>query len=73
MEDSMFCFENCNNETLIFNLKNTKTPKHTANSINFMVNKACNGKMMGLCSSMFQEQEFLKARRINQWRTLDIS
>ena len=69
----MFCFENCNNETLIFNLKNTTTPKHTANSIKFMMNKACNGKMMGLCSSMFQEQEFLKARRINQWRTLDIS
>jgi hypothetical protein len=69
----MFCFENCNNETLICNLKNTTTPKHTANSKNFMMNKACNGKMMGLCSSMFQEQEFLKARRINQWRTLDIS
>lgn len=69
----MFCFENCNNETLIFNLKNTKTPKYTANSINFMMNKACNGKMIGNCSSMFQEQEFLKARRINQWRTLDIS
>ncbi len=69
----MFRFENCNNETSIFNLKNTTTPKHTASSINFMMNKACNGKMMVLCSSMFKEQEFLKARRINQWRTLDIS
>lgn len=69
----MFRFEKYNNETSIFNLKNTIASKHTASSINLMMNKACNGKMMGLCSSMFKEQEFLKARRINQWRTLDIS
>ena len=69
----MFRFEICNNETSIINLKNTTTPKHTASSINLMMNKVCNGKMMGLCSSMFKEQEFFKARRINQWRTLDIS
>ena len=49
-----------------FNLSNTSTTVHTATSMNFtVINNANNGHVF--------KQGILKGRRINQWRTLDIS
>lgn len=69
----MFYFENFNNKNLFSNLINTTNTRNTVNSMNSMMNNMNNCQIMMAWSSMFQGQDFFKERRINQWRTLDIS